>query len=117
LLNLGASTVVVTGQKMAFGGQGKSGNVIAVAELAIFESPFDENAHWATIINGWCDLAQPDVAVGVPATDLLGQSASSTVRHSFGDEMIIPGQEPTDMFIASCTTVEAPNCPSALRLG
>jgi len=79
LLYFGTSTAVVASQKMAFGGQGKSGNVVTMAELAIFEPPFDKNAHWATIVNGWRDLAQPDVAIGIPTTDLLGQSTSPTV--------------------------------------
>jgi hypothetical protein len=95
----------------------KSSDVVAVAKLAIFAPPFDENAHWATIVNGWCDLAYPDVAIGIPATDFLGQGTSPTARHSFGNEMIIPSQEPTDMCIASCTTVKSPNRPFVLRLG
>ena len=115
LLDFSASTVVVAGQEMAFGRQRKSGDVVAVAKLAIFEPPFDENTHRTTIIDRWCDLAQPDVTISIPATDFLGQGASPTVRHPLGDEMIVPSQEPTDMFIASCTTVEAPNRPFALR--
>ena len=85
-----------------------------MTKLTLFESALDENTYRTAKVEGWCNLTQPDVAVGVPATDLPGQLASATIRHPFDDEMVVASQEPTDMLIAPCTPVETPNGPFAL---
>jgi len=46
--------------------------------------------------------------------DLRGQSASTAVGHPFSDEVIVSIQEPTNVFVASCTAIEAPNRPFVL---
>jgi hypothetical protein len=42
---------------MTFGRQRKGSDVVAVVKLAVFEPPFDENTHRATIVNRWRNLA------------------------------------------------------------
>jgi hypothetical protein len=114
LLHLSASTAIVTGHKMAFGGQRQSGDVVAVAKLVFLKPALDENAHRAAIVTRWLDFTEPDVVIGIPATDLPGQGTGTPVGHTFGDEMVAASQEPTDVLVTSCAAIQTPNGPFSL---
>jgi len=115
LLHLSASTAIVTGHKMAFGGQRQGGDVVAVAKLAFLKPALDENAYRAAIVNRRLDFTEPEIVIGIPATDLPGQGAGPTVGHTFGDEMVAASQEPTDVLVTSCATIQTPNGPFSLN--
>jgi hypothetical protein len=81
----------------------------------IFEPALDENEDRTTIVCWRLHFSEPGVLIGIPARYLLGQSFRSAIGHSFGNDLVASFQQPTNMIVAPCSSIQTPN--SAFGMG
>ena len=82
--------------------------------LSVLESSFHEHSDGTVIVNWRLYLAQPDVAIGIPATNLLGQGVGPAIGHAFGYDLVISRQQPAQLFVRASPAIHAPDGPVAL---
>ena len=80
--------------------------MVAVVKCVLLEPPLDGNVHRATIVNRRRDLAQPDIAIGIPARNPLGRGTCPTIRPAFGDEVVAASKDPPDVVVASHIAIQ-----------